>query len=439
MANTGRANFDQWTYHWPACVGTLRSLHLPATIDLLRHARLADGELVDLRMDDGLVVEVAAAGSLTATDPGATLELDGWLLLCAPAEPHAHLDKALTFDLIEPPLGDLNSAVAAWVAYAATTTVESIVDRARTQVRNMLANGITAIRSHADVHPGFPTRSAEGLVSLRTELEGLVDLEIVALASRHASPADIDAALDVGLDLVGGAPHLADDPGAEVDRLVEIATRHELGVDLHVDENLDGPLTLGHYARLVRDLPRDRQYSASHCVRLGTLEPQPLAEIIAEVVAADVGVISLPITNLYLQGWQHPALTPRGLTALRALLSAGVRVGAGADNVQDPFNPVGRSDAFETASLLVTAGHLTPNEAWTLVSTGARSVMGLPAAGPHVGGRAELLAVRARSLTEAIATAPADRLVIHEGRLVAQSELRRSVATGVLTTIGRGL
>ena len=404
---------------------------LPQTIDLLRHARLAGGETVDVRLDGGLVVDVAAAGSLPVTDPGATFDLDGWLLLGAAAEPHAHLDKALTFDLIQPPLGDLHSAVAAWVAYAATMTVESIVTRARTQALTMLANGITAIRTHVDVHPGFATRSAEALIALRPELEGLIDVEVVALSSPRASVADIEAALDLGVDLVGGAPHMADDPEAEVQRLV--------GIDLHTDENLDGPLTLGHYARRVRDLPRDRQYSASHCVRLGTLAAQPLAEIVADVLAADVGVISLPITNLYLQGWQHPSLTPRGLTALRALIDAGVRVGAGADNVQDPFNPVGRSDAFETASLLVTAGHLTPDEAWDLVSAGARSVMGLPAAGPHVGAHAELLAVRAHSLTEAIATAPADRLVIHAGRLVSRSELHRSIAAPVLLTTHRGL
>ncbi len=146
------------------------------------------------------------------------------------------------------------------------------------------------------------------------------------------------------------------------------------------------------------------------------------------MLAADVGVISLPITNLYLQGWQHPVATPRGLTALRALLDAGVRVAAGADNVRDPFNPVGRSDALETASLLVTAGHLTPDEAYGLVSDGARSVMGLPGAGALPGARADFLAVDATSVTDAVANAPAERHVVAGGRLVAVTEVRRRVA-----------
>ncbi len=401
---------------------------LPKPIDLLRGGLLADGSLVDVRLHGGVVADIAAAGQLDVRDPAATLELDGWLLLTAPAEPHAHLDKALSFDLIQPPFGDLLSAVTHWRAYAETMTVESIIERARTQALAMLANGITAIRTHADVHAGFPTRCAEALVAVREELRELIDIEIVALSSWNASREDINQALDLGLDLVGGAPHMAADPHHEVERLVQIAAERGLGLDLHTDENLDGPLTIGHYARLVRDLPHDRQYSASHCVRLGTLGAQALAEIITEVAASDLGVISLPITNLYLQGWQHPALTPRGLTALRALIDAGVRVGAGADNVRDPFNPVGRSCAFETASLLVTAGHLSPQESWQLVSDGARDVMGLPVAGARIGAQAELLAVRAQNLTEAVANGPADRLVIHDGRLVARSELRTDVA-----------
>ncbi len=150
-----------------------------------------------------------------------------------------------------------------------------------------------------------------------------------------------------------------------------------------------------------------------------------------EAEASELGkacAASLPITNLYLQGWQHPVGTPRGLTALRALLDAGVRVAAGADNVRDPFNPVGRSDALETASLLVSAGHLTLDEAYAAVSSGARSVMSLPVAGVEVGAAAELLAVRGANLSDVIASASADRFVIHAGRLVAQSTVTYDMA-----------
>ena len=84
----------------------------------------------------------------------------------------------------------------------------------------------------------------------------------------------------------------------------------------------------------------------------------------------------LPATNLYLQGAGPGHAGCAGLTAVRALIDAGVTVAAGADNVRDPFNPTGRLDPLETASLLITAGHLDPEEALNAVSGAARSLDG---------------------------------------------------------------
>jgi len=407
----------------------------PRPVTLLRGATLADGSTADVVLDGPVVSQVLPSGEGVADAGGEVLDLAGYVLLTAPAEPHAHLDKARSFELAAPPLGDLGSAIDAWRAYAGTMTVESIADRARAQALQMLASGTTAIRTHVDVLSGDgsaaveeATRGARALVAVRDELAGLLDLELVALAGPHCPDEHVEAVLDLGVDVVGGAPHLADDPLADLDRLLAIAGRRELPVDLHTDESLDGPVTLDAYAMAVRDWPRDRQYSAGHCVRLGTLPEAERDRVIAEVVASDLGIISLPITNLYLQGWDVPVGTPRGLTALRSLLDAGVRVAAGADNVRDPFNPVGRGDALETASLLVTAGHLSPAEAYALVSDGARDVLGLPAAGPRPGARAELLAVRGESLADVIAGASADRVVVHGGRVVARTTLTTTIA-----------
>jgi cytosine deaminase len=306
-------------------------------------------------------------------------------------------------------------------------TVDDVADRARRQALAMLARGTTAIRSHVDVLLGDePLRGVQGLVRVREELRDLVDLEIVALPGPDIPEAAIEAALDAGADAVGGAPHIAEDPIADLHRLLAIAERHDVPVDLHTDESLHGAVTLGEYAAVVATWTRNT--SAGHCVRLGTLDPVERDTVISAVVASGIGVIANPITNLYLQGWEHEHSAPRGLTAARALLDAGARFAAGADNVRDPFNPVGRSDALETASLLVTAGHLTLDEAYAAVSTGAREVLGLPSAGPVPGAAAELLAVKAASLAEAIAEASPERYVIHRGSLVARSILTTDMA-----------
>jgi cytosine deaminase len=405
---------------------------LPQRLALLSSATLPDGSVVDVTIAGDTVASVAPAGSVAPTAaPAEILDLTGYVLLTAPAEPHGHLDKALSWEAIRPPMGDLGLAIASWREYARTMTRDDIATRARAQALRMLAQGTTSIRTHVDILLGDePLRGAEALVQVREELRGLVDLELVALAGPDVPDADIEAAIDLGVDLVGGSPHLAPNPSADLQRLLALAARRGVGVDLHTDESLAGAVTLGELAASV--VGWTAPVSAGHCVRLGTVPVAQRDDMIEAVKRADIGIIANPITNLYLQGWDDDVATPRGLTAARALLDAGARFAAGADNVRDPFNPLGRSDALETAMLLVTAGHLTIDEAYDAVSSGARDVMSLPVAGAVVGARAEFLAILGTSLADVTANAPADRFVIHEGRLVASSRTTSEVASPAL-------
>jgi len=402
---------------------------LPRPLSAVVGATLPDGRAVDVRVDGGVVAAVTPAGAVPIIAGRDVLDGRGHVLLTAPAEPHAHLDKARSHDAIRPPMGDLGLAIASWREYAWTMTEQDLHDRALDQTLRMLAKGTTAVRTHVDIlHGDDPLRGVRALVAVREQLRGLVDIELVALAGPDAPDADVEAAIENGVDLIGGAPHLAQDPSRDLHRLLALARRRGVGVDLHTDESLHGPVTLGELADAVRDWTVN--VSAGHCVRLGTLDASARDDLIDRVRASRIGIIANPITNLYLQGWgtEDAVSTPRGITAARALVDGGVRFAAGADNVRDPFNPLGRSDALETAMLLVTAAHLTLDEAWHAVSDGAREVLGLPAAGAVVGARADLLLVRGSSLADVVAEAPADRLVVHDGALVAQTTTTSTVA-----------
>lgn len=391
----------------------------------MRNATLADGSVVDVTLDGATVAGVAPAqgGAVEADE----LDLTGFVLLTAPADPHAHVDKSRTWEMAKAPLGDLVQAVESYHAFSDQETEEDIAARARATFSEMLAWGTTAVRSHVNIrHGDDPLRGVRAMLRVREEFAELMDIEYVSLHD-HTTPDDvIEAAIDAGLDLVGGAPHLAPDPIGELRRYAAVARRKGVGVDFHVDEDLHGALTLVEYAQLVRDW--DVNCSAGHCVRLGTLQPAELAPIVDDVLASDIGIIANPITNLYLMGWDDPVSTPRGITALRPLLDAGARLAAGADNVRDPFNPLGRCDAMETVMLLVTAGHVSIEEAYGLVSVGARSVMRLPEAGAAAGLAAEFVAIRGGSLDEVAATAHPERYTIHRGRLVARTTFSAQVA-----------
>ncbi|MFI1728337.1 amidohydrolase family protein [Streptomyces acidicola] len=393
---------------------------------LLRGARMPGGSECDLLLEDGLVRRVAPPGTLP-TGP-AELDLSGYLLLPAPAEPHAHLDKALTWDLVGTPPGDLSSAVAAWRTYAERADERDVADRARRALDQLVANGVTAVRSHADILPGDdPLRGLRALLRLRDEVRSRVTVQIAVL---HVDAPEqlLREALAMGADLLGGCPHLSADPAGAVEEAVSLAAEFGVGLDLHADENLDpASQDLRLLAAAVRRRGFTGPVTAGHCVSLGVMEPEEAARVAKETARADIAVVTLPLTNLGLQGRDQPSSTPRGLTAVRALLDAGVRLAAGGDNVRDPFNPVGRGDPLETAALLVAAGHLTPPEAVHAVTAGARSVLGLPEAGPYEGAVADLLAVRGASLSEVLGTASPDRVVIRAGRLVSRTTVVRDL------------
>lgn len=402
---------------------------------LLRGGTGPDGAPLEVRTDPraGLIVRVGE--SLPPIPGERVVDCTGMVLLEAPVEPHAHLDKALSAEAAPNPAGDLAGAVKAWRAYRPSLTKDDLKTRARAAALELVAHGTTAIRSHVDVGDGIELRGLEALIEVREELraEGLAELQLVALIS---PPTTGDAgagmrqmvrdAMAMGADVVGGAPHIDPEPATATRELVALAAELGAPVDLHVDETLSpGALWLRDFAAAVSEAgERIPCATAGHCVSLGVQTPELQREVAGEVALSGINIVTLPQTNLYLQSRGIEQNPPRGLTAVHALREAGAVVAAGADNVRDPFNAVGRSDALETAALLVMAAHLTPAEAWDAVSAQGRRAMGLPPAPLEAGAPAEILAVRGRSLADAIARGSEDRVVVHRGALVSRTTVQ---------------
>jgi len=390
----------------------------------LRRGRLRDGSLVDFEITGGLVSKVEPASA-----PGIGTSLDGWLVLPALGEPHAHLDKALTAERVPNPAGDLMGAIEAWVAAEERVEfgVEEMTARAVAAIRKLVANGVTLIRTHVNV--GESDGDHAHLRAVRAAREAtrhLADVQIVALM--HSPMAGTEGAgnrralreaLAIGVDLVGGCPHLEADGAGMIREALAAAGEAGVGLELHVDETLDvDMLTLPELARQVSTSGFAHRVTASHCVSLSVQSVAAQREIARAVSDSGIAVVPLPATNLFLQGRDAPSAMPRGIAPIDLLRESGVSVALGGDNVQDPFNPVGRSDPLETAALAVMAAHQLPDAAFDLVSNGVRRVLDRPEVDVIVGAPADFLLIDAASTREAIADAPSDRRVFRAGREV---------------------
>lgn len=401
--------------------------HMPASV--LMNATLADGRVTNVLLSDGTIGEIG--DGLEADGTAQRIDLSGYLLLPAAVEPHAHLDKAFLAEVVVNETGDLYGAIEAMKASRHLTNVTDTIERAERAARLMAANGYSAVRTHADTTLENRLESIEALTEVKRRVADVIDVEIVALCGSPVTGVAgagqrsllVDA-IAAGADLVGGCPHLESylgfgDIRNASDVLLEIAADHGVGVDLHTDETLD-PAANGLDVLARRVLGGFVGAStASHCVSLGQQTPDVQRETVERVAEAGVSVVVLPHTNLFLQGRGHSPM-PRGLTSVATLRASGVTVGAGADNLQDPFNPVGRACPFETAGLMVMAAHDLPAKAWEAVSTDAAAVMGRRAE-IAPGAQADLIAVRARTVREAIAFGPVDRLVWRRGRLAVRA------------------
>lgn len=392
---------------------------------LLTNCKL-DGNprLQSLRIVGELVSEIAP--NLARVVGEEVIDAGGLLLTSSLTEPHAHLDKAFLAERIDNPTGDLMGAINAMESSRDLITVADTVERAERAVRLMVSNGVTAIRTHADVTEWNNLDSVEALVEVRNRTKDIVNLQICALLGWPLS-GDVGKsnrelgrrAIEMGADILGGCPHLDIDPEGANIALIELAGELNCGLDLHTDEHTDANrISLEHLAIRITASGFNRPVVASHCVSLGMQDESTQRRIAEKVATANMGVVALPHTNLFLQGREFATATPRGLTAVASLRRAGVKVAVGADNLQDPFNPIGRGDPLESAALAILTAHLLPHEAFDSVSKQARAVIGLASSGPKVGDVADLMLIPAGSIREAIANTPPRKLVFYKGRIV---------------------
>ncbi|MET8678729.1 amidohydrolase family protein [Streptomyces sp. NPDC004647] len=371
-------------------------------------ARLMDGRTVDVRLSDGRIEAVGTAGSLArgggTAEARVRIDLQGYLLLPAPAEPHAHCDTALTADS-DGPVPD---------------TPEDVQRRTTEAALMQLGHGATALRTHVRIGDVQGLGSLEAVLQARRALRGLTDLGAVAVPRVLTGAAGADGlamlrdAVKMGATVVGGCPDLDPDPTGYAEAVLEVAAEHGCPVDLHTEG--DDPARLARLAAMAGGLRPG--VTLGPCGGLARLPEKTAGRAADQLAAAGITVVCLP------QGDCGAMPRRAGAAPVRLLRAAGVRVAAGSGAMRDVANPVGRGDPLEAAYLLVAQGGERPEEAYGAVSGRARAAMGLPEVRVEAGFPAELLAVRGQALAGVLSLGYS-RVVVHRGRVVARTSAVR--------------
>jgi cytosine deaminase len=389
-------------------------------------------------MPEPLEVRIGGNGRIVAIAPvlpdgdAQVCALDGQLVLPGLVDIHQHLDKSRTRALVSNPSGTLAGASAAYRALAPTITQDQIIARALRTVEACSAFGTIAIRSHTNIDPQSGVRGVEAMVAVRERCADRMRIQVVAHVTSDAtsmlpeSEAWLRAAVDLGIDVIGGVPAFSDQPVVFMKLLFEMAQRSGLPLDMHIDEHLDDTkLLFDDLAEMTRAYGMAGQVVAGHCSALSAMPQDAALRTIDNLRDAGVGIVTLPAANLFLQGREANRLPPRGLTRVRQLLDAGVAVAAASDNVQDPFVPTGSGDLLEIARWTLLAGQLGLGDlrkAFDMVSAVPAMMMGFGSDwGIQEGARADLLIARADSIDDLVAGGALERTVLLDGRVVAST------------------
>ncbi|KAB1145915.1 amidohydrolase family protein [Streptomyces luteolifulvus] len=371
-------------------------------------ARLTDGRRVDVRLGGGRIEAVGTAGSLAAGGAygcGTRVDLTGYLLLPAPAEPHIHGDTAFSADV------DGGGPV--------SYEPQDVQRRATEAALLQLGHGTTALRAHVRVGDVQGLGALSAVLRARRSLRGLTELTAVAMPRMLTGVAGADGlamlrdAVSMGASVVGGCPDVDPDPTGYVETLLEVASAHGCPVDLHTDAT--DPARIARIAAMAGGLRPG--LTLGPCGGLGRLPADVASRTADQLAAAGVAVVCLP------QGG-CAGVDRRGTAPVRLLRAAGVKVAAGSGALRDVSNPVGRGDPLEAAYLLSSRYGLRPEDAYDAVSSSARTVLGLPEVRVEAGFPADLLAVRGDRLAGALSLAYS-RIVVHQGRVVARTSAVR--------------
>ena len=368
----------------PSPDAVLRNVKIPLSL-LVRPDRFGGQRDQDCLSGD-LVIRGGKAVGMT---PGTAAEAPARLVLPRLTECHVHLDKCHTISRMEGVGGDLRAAIEAQAADRQHWTAEDIRARATRGLDELIAAGCGAIRSHVDWGSDTSRLAPSPAWQVLRELaQDYKDRAMVQLAPLTGADdmADRDAAEAIAQQLgpAGGVlgvfvlDHLGRREG--IRNAFAVAEKYQLALDFHVDEGLAAGLDgLDIIADEAMRTGFQGPVLCGHACSLMNLEAEALKPLAEKLARAGIAVACLPSSNLYLQGRGGGTPDRRGLTRVRELLDAGVRVLVGTDNVRDAFCPLGRHDPLHSLALAALAAHLDPpyGQYLPLITTNAEQALGL--------------------------------------------------------------
>lgn len=396
----------------------------------------------DILIEDGRFKEVKKSITInpqTQNINTQVIDVGGSLVTPPFVDPHVHLDAVLVAGKL--PRGNVSGtlleAIDVWSEWKAQLTDEILMDNAREVMKWYVANGVLRVRTHADC-TDKTLRTVKCLLALREEMKDIIDIQVVAFPQNgiftDRNNADLlKESLEMGADVVGGAPHIEftrEDGVREVELIYDLAEKYNRLIDIHIDETGDP------HSRFIEVMAKESiirgfgdKATASHTTAMHNYNNDYAFKLISNIANSGIHMITNPFDNSVLQNRTDGYPRKRGHTRVDELLAAGVNVSIGHDSIMDPWYSMGKGSMLSAANLLMHMAHMNGKsqviQLFDMITGNSAKVMKLENYGIQVGGQADLVVLDAGSEEEAIRLGSECLYVIRKGEIVCEIQPAR--------------
>jgi cytosine deaminase len=391
---------------------------------ILRNALVAgqDAAPVSIGIGNGkiLAIEPGLEGDCPSEDVG------GRLLVPGLVETHIHLDKSCLLGRCACHKGTLDEAIGAVAAAKKMFTEEDVYERATRTVLKSIGQGTMRMRTHVEVDPRVGLTSVKALQKLKADYAWAIDIELCVFPQEGLldDPGCEDvmvAALDSGVDVVGGAPYMDRDSHGQIAHIFALAKRYDIDIDFHLDFGLDpSHLDVVEVCRITDAMGWGGRVAVGHVTKFSSVRPDKLAEIGRLLASSGVAVTVLPSTDLFLTGRDRDHDIPRGVTQAHRLLEFGVNCSISTNNVLNPFTPFGDCSLVRMANLYANVAQVATPAGMAacldMVTARSAKLMNLDDYGIDIGKPADFVVLDSDTAANAVAEIAPPLFGIKAGR-----------------------
>lgn len=381
---------------------------------------------VDIEIHEDAIARIIPAGQANPGDRPVA-DLDQGLIWPCFVDMHTHLDKGHIWPRCPNPDGTFMGALETVRQDHGNWYHDELFQRMEFGLKCSYAHGTQAVRTHLDSFGSLGRTNFTVFDQLRRQWANRLTLQAVCLVSLDyfLTPEGEPLAQLVAEfgGVLGGVAYMNADLVRQLDQVFVLAQRYGLDLDFHTDESLDpDDITLRYVAEAALRHNFEGAVTCGHCCSLSVQSPDVVEKTLSLVKAANIGIVSLPMCNLYLQDRQ-PLRTPRyrGVTLLHEIDQNGIPVALASDNCRDPFYAYGDHDGLDVFKQSVRIGHLDrPFAHWPKSLTHRPAqLMGLGNLARFAPGAvANMICFKARSLNELVARGQCDRVVLRQGKQI---------------------